>query len=106
MDKEMKIAAELDEDGLCYEFNTFRIVVNESGRLFYGTDSGCSCPSPFENFKSEADWTPLDQVPDSVDSFKRALSSWASDAKVSASTRDEFEHRILSILALPNEGAR
>ncbi|GAB6901991.1 DUF7574 domain-containing protein [Kineosporia succinea] len=29
----------------------------ESGDLFYADDSGCSCPSPFEDYKGIADLT-------------------------------------------------
>lgn len=37
-----------------YEFDTF-VVWREkaTGRLGYGEDSGCSCPSPFEDFEPE-----------------------------------------------------
>lgn len=37
---------ELDEEA--YEFNLVR-VLEKGGRLFYMHDSGCSCPSPFED---------------------------------------------------------
>ena len=41
----------LDESGLCYEFNTLMVVKHKAtGRVFYAHDSGCSCPTPFENF--------------------------------------------------------
>ncbi len=40
----------LDEDGLSYEYNTLLVLKHEeSGRLFFAQDSGCSCPTPFEN---------------------------------------------------------
>lgn len=41
----------LDESDLSYEFNTL-IVVEEtqSGKLYYATSSGCSCPTPFEEY--------------------------------------------------------
>jgi hypothetical protein len=43
----LKIVLEVEED-LFYEFNKF--VVWTDGEHFYtATDSGCSCPSPFED---------------------------------------------------------
>lgn len=50
-----------DED-LCYEFNT--LVVwrdNESGDLYWSSDSGCSCPTPFEDDRDLADLRKLDK---------------------------------------------
>lgn len=42
--------AEIYDPNACYSFDTFWIFKHdESGRIFYGSDSGCSCPSPFEN---------------------------------------------------------
>ena len=32
-----------------YEFDMFVIWKDDKGRFYWGTDSGCSCPSPFEN---------------------------------------------------------
>ena len=41
------------------------------GKLFWSTDSGCSCPSPWEDH-TEADWSPLDETwPEFVDVVNR-----------------------------------
>lgn len=41
----------LDESGLSYEYNTLIVLGHlDSGRLYFATDSGCSCPTPFENY--------------------------------------------------------
>jgi hypothetical protein len=40
-----------------YSFDMLAIWKNESGQYFLGTDSGCSCPSPFENFYGIDDLT-------------------------------------------------
>ena len=46
----LEIWREFDVSSRSYEFNAFVIWRRkEGGRLFYATDSGCSCPSPFEN---------------------------------------------------------
>jgi hypothetical protein len=33
-----------------YSFDTTLILRGNDGKLYWGDDSGCSCPSPFENF--------------------------------------------------------
>ncbi len=39
---------EIDFSDGCYQFDLTVVWRNASGQLFYGDDSGCSCPSPFE----------------------------------------------------------
>ena len=74
--KTMDFVAELDRSDHSYQFDYLRVVRSEDGRYFYGTDSGCSCPSPFEDFHRESDWTPLTKHPDSLSSFKASVESW------------------------------
>lgn len=76
-EKELLFVAEIDRSDQSYCFDSLRVVKSEDGRYFYGTDSGCSCPSPFENFHRESDWTPLTKHPDSLSSFKASVGSWA-----------------------------
>jgi hypothetical protein len=33
----------------CYEFDLLVVWQDANGRYFYGEDSGCSCPAPFES---------------------------------------------------------
>lgn len=45
----------LDEPGLSYEYHTLIVLQhNKTGRVFYAEDSGCSCPTPFEQFNFSA----------------------------------------------------
>lgn len=47
---DLEIFGTLEAD-LSYEFDILLVVKDkESGKLFYATDSGCSCPTPFEDF--------------------------------------------------------
>lgn len=49
----LKIVAELEEN-LSYAFDMLVVWEDLKTReLFYGEDSGCSCPTPFEDFKRE-----------------------------------------------------
>ena len=42
------------EADLSYEFNLFCVWKDASGQLYWAHDSGCSCPSPFEDYTSVA----------------------------------------------------
>ncbi len=69
----------LDESNLSYEFNTLLVVEEiSSKRLFYCQSSGCSCPTPFEEFYfrngddndlEEIKQENIEQFISSVDSF-------------------------------------
>lgn len=39
---------EIDYSTGCYEFDLTVVWRDAPGQLYYGDDSGCSCPSPFE----------------------------------------------------------
>lgn len=68
LDVDYEVVGEIDEPNLCYEFNTLRVYRRLSDRkLFYATDSGCSCPIPFE------DTTVADLLPYS----EREVRAWA-----------------------------
>lgn len=42
-----------------YQFDIVRVMFDDArGAYRIGRDSGCSCPSPFEDFTSDADWGP------------------------------------------------
>ena len=46
----LDIVDSLSEEGLCYEFNDFILWRDlESGKFYCASDSGCSCPMPFES---------------------------------------------------------
>lgn len=43
------VVGELNDPGANWSFDDLVVWQHDSGRLFYAQDSGCSCPSPFEN---------------------------------------------------------
>ena len=50
------------DDADSYEFHILVLWQDvKSGKLYYAVDSGCSCPTPFEDYQSLADLTPLNQ---------------------------------------------
>lgn len=38
-----------DEPNLDYEYNIACFFANGNGQVYFATDSGCSCPTPFED---------------------------------------------------------
>lgn len=42
-----------------YDFDIVRVMKDDKGNHYWGRDSGCSCPTPFEDFKSAKDWYAL-----------------------------------------------
>lgn len=57
----------------CYSFDLAWVLGTPEG-FYLGTDSGCSCPSPFENYRSLDDFTgPLtaDQAIEELDNLAR-----------------------------------
>jgi hypothetical protein len=66
---------DLDEPDLTFEFHQLVVLKHEpTGRLFYAEDSGCSCPTPFEDvsFSGPEDTTMTEiTVGDSFSSFRR-----------------------------------
>lgn len=52
----LTLLREIDLYERCYSFDLVVVWWHEDGTIYWGTDSGCSCPSPFE------DITSLDQL--------------------------------------------
>lgn len=55
----------------CYEFDTLMIWQHEDGTLYYAQDSGCSCPTPFEEYKDLKDLNVITN--DTFYNFKECL---------------------------------
>lgn len=50
LNTEYDIVGDLNTSGLSWEFDDLRVYRrHEDGKYFYATDSGCSCPCPFES---------------------------------------------------------
>lgn len=56
---ELRIVGVVDASSGSYEFDYTVVWEHKDGRLFWATDSGCSCPSPFEDIAGIPDLTPI-----------------------------------------------
>lgn len=71
----LEIVEKLEDPNASYSFDIFAIWIRKKdGELFYGIDSGCSCPSPFEDYTGVEMLTRLGDI----SSFERELFSWGS----------------------------
>lgn len=58
----LEIVVNISKD-ISYEFDMVIVWKDvETGKLYMGHDSGCSCPTPFENFKSLDDMTEITNI--------------------------------------------
>lgn len=55
----LTIVGSISDPDADWSFDEFVVWQHSDGRLFYGSDSGCSCPSPFEDFHSLEDLTEI-----------------------------------------------
>lgn len=51
----LEIVGEIEFSDGCYQFDTRVIWKNEKGEFFTARDSGCSCPTPFEDYNAMSD---------------------------------------------------
>lgn len=73
----LRIFGELDDPNACYSFGMFVVWEQiDGGALFFGQDSGCSCPSPFESVTSLADIAAIEDTPESWKAFRDELDEW------------------------------
>lgn len=86
----------------CYDFNMCVVWKHTSGTHYYGFDSGCSCPSPFE------DVTSLDKLSrlhwKNFKKFEVEVREWGDDHNVPAVEVETFLNKAhLSVHARPTK---
>lgn len=80
----LRIIGEIELSELDYSFNTLIIWKRQDGKVFYAQDSGCSCPTPFEDFHSfsqmiEVTKESLNTLRDTLRSSNYAMNHGAQD---------------------------
>jgi hypothetical protein len=66
-----------------YGFDMFIIWKNKDNNLYYAQDTGCSCPTPFEEFNSIEELSPITH--NSFHQFKTDFKSYSSKSRESSS---------------------
>ena len=67
--------AVLEDESLWYEFDITLLLRDlHNGRLYLVQDNGCSCPSPFENYRGMGDLIPVGSL-NEVGAFVRRLNN-------------------------------
>ena len=73
-----KVVGYASECDLSYEFHEFVVLYNEEERLYYwSSDSGCSCPAPFEYHEFPDDFSSGNSV-----EALNALTRWSTGIHV------------------------
>ncbi len=85
-----------DEPNLSYEYNTLCFWATKDGRIYSASDSGCSCPTPFENYTGQTLDAVLQQLErvGTISQAESIFNSWNAGygdiPYLSISNRDEL----------------
>lgn len=78
-DYSLELLESLDCHDGGYGFDKFAIWFSrDRGMLYYAEDSGCSCPSPFEDLKFPVDFMTTPRA--DLEPLRRALEEWVSES--------------------------
>ena len=87
----------VDQHNMSYEYNTLCFWATKDGRVFTAQDSGCSCPTPFENYEGKTQKDVLQKLEQvgSVDQAERTFDAWndgiySKQNRCSQSEREEI----------------
>ena len=92
--------AEVEYSDGCYEFDTRVVWQHKDGRLFTARDSGCSCPTPFENYPSveSLEEFDFDEVLAEIDREIAARNEWGSGNPNLEVEKADFVAKIAAVL--------
>lgn len=97
----LEIFAEISAD-LSYEFDILLVLKDkQTGKLYFAQDSGCSCPTPFEDYYYKMDGeTNLEVLnKQTLEDFKNAVKNWNTySGYPNVSERREFVTKVENYL--------
>ena len=87
-----------------YDFNIIAFWTAGGGIVYFATDSGCSCPSPFEEhvFSNLKDFQQQTERVESFNAAKAEIDSWKETIYSSADRPDVTDLRELRIMFVPD----
>lgn len=85
-----------DEPDLCYEYNTLCYWATKDGRIYSASDSGCSCPTPFEAHDKDTTEDVLETLErvGSIEHAKAIFDSWNKGIKEEFSLSNSERQRM------------
>ena len=94
-----------DEPDLSYEYNTLCFWATKDGQIYSASDSGCSCPTPFEEYDvpTTEELLPLLERVGTVEQAESIFESWTDRGygnKLPNSDKQELVNWVKSILKL------
>ena len=89
---ECTLVDSLDEPNRSYEFNML-IVVDHYGQMYWATDSGCSCPTPFERIGTLNDMEAI-TTEASFRAFQEAVNSFPVEKSEKIRILDNVSSRL------------
>lgn len=92
-----------EDPGANYNFDTICFWATQDGRVYTAHDSGCSCPTPFEDYEGETqeDVLKLLERVGSIEQAERAFDCWNSalyNGHIPQSGRDKLSEWLKSHL--------
>lgn len=94
----LEIVAELSDNNLSYEYDITVVWKDDANRVFWAADSGCSCPTPFEDYRS------LDDVHEiTLDAWDTFFAVLSSCTQYDAGDRTQTLSRVSAILRKKKE---
>lgn len=96
----LKLIGSIEWYEAAWEFDLTIVLIDESGQLYYASDSGCSCPSPFENYTNVSDATKV-----SFTELDAYLKERAESAKDRTEATD-LEGKVTRLIELTREAMR
>lgn len=74
----LRVIGELNDPEADYSFHMFVVWKHEeTGKIYYARDAGCSCPSPFEDYRSLDSLSEVVSLFDFIDSVEEYFESVA-----------------------------
>jgi hypothetical protein len=69
---------EFDEPDLSYEYDTLCFWATAAGQIYSASDSGCSCPTPFEDYEGETQTEVIQKLErvGSLEQAERIFDAW------------------------------
>jgi hypothetical protein len=90
----LEIVAEHDFSDGCYQFDLRVVWKDKKGRLYTARDSGCSCPSPFEDYPNVESLERLTSMAALKEEYRKETANTYSHT----AGWDEFKEKVASAL--------